>query len=299
MMRPEDIRGVIAAIPTPFDEADKVDIGGLKRLTRYVLESGVHGIMTTGGTGEFPSLVREEKREVTRTVVDEVGGKVPVIAGTAACSTIETIALSKDAEEAGADAVIVTAPYYFPLPEMALLGHYRELASAIGIPVVLYNNPLYTGNNLSPGLVGKLADTDGVIGIKQSNSDLGQFVETVRVVGERISVCTGIDSQFYASLCVGGKGIFSTAAAVIPREMVQVYAHFMNQEHDKARSLHMILQSLNRYLEYDPGYVSPCKEALNLLGIHVGRVRKPLPDLSEPEREAIKQALRGLGYGNS
>jgi len=297
MMRPEDIRGVIAAIPTPFDETDKLDIAGLKRITRYVLDHGVHGIMTTGGTGEFPSLMREEKKEITHTVVLEVGGRVPVIAGTAACSTRETIVLSQDAEEAGADAVIVTAPYYFPLPENALYGHYRELASAIGIPVVLYNNPLYTGNNLSPELVGKLAEVRGIIGIKQSNPDLGQFVEAVRVVGERISVCTGIDSQFYGSLCVGAKGIFSTAAAVIPREMVLVYAHFMNQEHDKARSLHMVLQSLNRYLEYDPGYVSPCKEALNLLGIHVGRVRRPLPDLSEPERESIKQALIGLGYG--
>ena len=295
-MRAEDLQGVIAAIPTPFDDADRLDVVGLKRVARYVLENGVHGIMTTGGTGEFPSLTREEKREVTRIVVKEVRGKLPTIAGTAACSTKETIALSQDAEEVGADAVIITPPYYFRLPEDALYGHYRDVASSIGIPVVLYNNPLYTGNNLRPQLVERLADIDGVIGIKQSNTDLGQFVEVARVAGDRISVCTGIDSQFYASLCVGGKGIFSTAAAVVPREIVRVYLHFMKQEHDQARNLHMQLQLLNKLLEYDPGYVSPCKDALNLLGIRVGGVRKPLPSLSELEREAIRQALAGLGY---
>jgi 4-hydroxy-tetrahydrodipicolinate synthase len=291
-----DVRGVIAAIPTPFEHNESLDIEGLKAVTRYVVTSGVQGIMTTGGTGEFPSLTREEKREVIRTVAAEVNGKVPVIAGTAACSTRETIALSLDARENGADAVIVTPPYYFRLSQDSLYTHYCELVDAIRFPVVVYNNPIYTGNNLSPELIGRLADIDLVIGLKQSNSDLGKLVEVIRIARGRISICTGIDSQFYAVLCVGGDGVFSTSAAVVPREMESIYTKFVEKDYASAQKMHWKVQGLNRYLEYDPGYVSPCKEALNLLGIRVGKVRRPLPDVTESEREGIRSALSELGY---
>lgn len=295
MLTADALGGVIPAIVTPFNASDEVDEPALRHIASHVLQHGVHGIMTTGGTGEFPHLSREEKRTVTAIVVDEVGGRVPVIAGTAACSTREAIALSEDAQAVGADAVIVTAPYYFGLPPSSLEGHYRELAEAVDIPIVVYNNPLYTGNNLSPALLSRLAEVDGIVGLKQSNDNLGELVEVIRLARERMSVCTGIDSQFYPALCAGARGVFSTAANVMPAQMVQVYELTVSGRHDEARELHLRLQVLNRLLEYDPGYVSPCKEALAMMGMPAGRVRPPLPDLSDEERQELRKALKQLG----
>jgi 4-hydroxy-tetrahydrodipicolinate synthase len=293
-MQSRDLRGVIPAIVTPFATDGELDRDGLVRLTRFLLDNGVHGIMTTGGNGEFPHLLREEKRMVTETVAKEVKGVIPVIAGTAACSTRETLLLSKDAKEAGADAVILTPPYFYKLPDESTLKHFKTLSDDLEIPIIVYNNPLYTGNNLSPDLIDEIANYKGVIGLKQSNSDLGQLVEAIRRSGEKISICTGIDSQFYPSLCAGAKGIFSTAACVIPKQMVQIFDFTENERHDEAFSLHMKIQELNRLLEYDPGYVAPCKAALSMLGLPGGPVREPLPKLSSAEGEALKKALGNL-----
>ena len=287
--------GVIAAVVTPFDEGGRVDVDALRAITNYLIEGGVHGIMTTGGTGEFPNLLPQERRLVTQTVVEEVKGLVPIIAGTAACGTYETILLTNDAAEAGAHAAIVVAPYYFPLPESSLEDHYRRVAEETKLPIVVYNNPSYTGNNLSPDLIARLAEVENIVGLKQSNADMGQFVEVVRLVDDRLTVMTGIDSQFYPSLCVGGRGIFSTAAGIVPRQMVDLYRAFLEGRHDEARELNLRLQALNRFLEYEPGYVSPCKEALNMLGLPGGKVRRPLPDLTPSERAGLAQALRELG----
>ncbi|MBW8012743.1 MAG: 4-hydroxy-tetrahydrodipicolinate synthase [Chloroflexi bacterium] len=290
-MNKNELKGVIPAIVTPFDEDEMVDESALRAVTKHVVDNGVHGIMTTGGTGEFPLLSREEKKEVTRIVVEASEGKAPIIAGTAACSTREVLQLIEDTAEVGAAAAIVTPPFYFILPEEALYQHYVEIAKFSPIPIVVYNNPLYTGNNLSPNLLARLAEVDNVIGLKQSQDDLGQLVEALRLAGEQISICTGIDSQFYAALCVGATGIFSTAATVCPQHMVELYDHTLAGRHSEALALHNRLQNLNKYLEYDPGYVAPAKEALNMMGIPVGSVRRPLPDLTEDEKAGVRKAL--------
>lgn len=295
MLTPADIGGVIAAMVTPFDKNGQVSSPAIETITEFLVSSGVHAIMTTGGTGEFPHLLRDEKKYVTRLVVEQVNGRIPVIAGTAACSTQETLLLTEDAAEAGAVAAIVVAPFYFPLPEDSLYRHYMELADRAALPVILYNNPLYTGNNISSTTMARLADHDRVIGVKQSNANMGELVELVRLAGHQMAVTTGIDSQFYPALCIGATGIFSTAASVIPRQMVEVYDLFQQGERDRALQLHLRLQLLNRFLEYEPGYVAPAKEALTMLGFPAGPVRRPLPDLTEGERQGLRDALVALG----
>ena len=293
-MEVKKLGGVIAAIATPFNGRGNVDVQGLKKLTKYVVEGGVHGIMTTGGTGEFPHLLREEKKLVTKTVVETVKGRIPVIAGTAACSTMEAQLLCRDAKEAGADAVILTPPYYFKLPDESLFRHFKAVAQRAGLPVVVYNNPLYTGNNLSPELITRISKIGGVIGLKQSNPDLGQLVEVIRTAKRGFSVLTGIDSQFYPALCAGGRGIFSTAACVAPEMMVKIYEAFEKGDHEEALTEHMRLQILNRFLEYDPGYVTPCKEALKMMGLPAGPVREPLPPLTPTQKKDLRAALKKL-----
>lgn len=290
-------RGVIPAIPTPLTaDGAAVDEASLRRVVRHVVDAGVHGIMTTGGTGEFPHLSREERRQVTEIVVSETTGAVPIYAGTAACSTREAIALTEDAASVGADAAILTPPYYFGIRGEMLYAHFAELAASRVLPIVVYNNPLYTGNPLSPQLIASLMAIDNVVGLKQSSDDLGQLVEALRLAeGTGKPLCTGIDSQFYAALCVGSPGVFSTAAAIVPAQIVELYESARSGEHEAALEQHRRLQPLNRFLEYDPGYVSPAKEALTMIGIGCGPVRRPLPDFPASERPALRDALAGLG----
>ena len=295
MLTAQDLRGVIPALVTPFKQDGQLAEDSLRKITNYVLENGVHAIMTTGGNGEFPHLLREERERVARIVVEVVKGQVPVIACTAACSTMETILLTKDAEEAGADAAILIPPYYFPLNEESLYEYFVEVVANVNLPLVIYNNPFYTGNNLSPALIAKLAAINGVIGLKQSNSDLGQLVEVIRLTANKFPVLTGIDSQFYPSLCAGGTGIFSTAACIVPRQMVELFDAFTKGDHKTALSIHNKLQNLNRFLDYDPGYVQPCKEAMEMLGLPAGPARKPLLPLNEQQKTQIRQTLVDLG----
>jgi 4-hydroxy-tetrahydrodipicolinate synthase len=289
--------GVIPAIPTPFTpDGREVDVDALRRVVRHVLDGGVHGVMTTGGTGEFPHLSREERRLVTDVVAAEAAGEVTVFAGTAACSTWEAIALTEDARAAGADAAILTPPFYFGIPAEMLFRHFADVAEASILPVVVYNNPLYTGNNLSPTLIAELMEVEGIVGLKQSNDDLGQLVEALRLAeSSGRALCTGIDSQFYAALSVGAAGIFSTAAAIVPGQMVRLYELARRGDHEAALEQHRSLQPLNRFLEYDPGYVSPTKEALRILGLDCGPVRRPLPDFPASERSALEDALAAAG----
>ena len=297
MPAPDGPRGVIPAIPTPFTaDGQRVDEDALRRIVRHVVDGGVHGIMTTGGTGEFPHLSREERRRIAEIVAEETVGGVPIYAGTAACSTLEAIALMEDAAAAGADAAILVPPYYFPLPDEMLHRFFEDVAAAGILPVVVYNNPLYTGNPLGPALIASLMEVDGIIGLKQSADDLGQLIETLRLSeGSGRRLCTGIDSQFYAALCVGAAGIFSTAAAIVPAQIVRLWESAEAGDHDAALEQHRLLQPLNRFLEYDPGYVSPTKEALTMMGMDCGPVRRPLPDFPESERPALRDALAALG----
>ncbi len=290
-----DIKGVIPALVTPFTKQDKVDLKGIETITRYLVYNGVHALMPVGGTGEFPSLLREEKRDVVAAVARAARGRVPVVAGTAACSTREVILLSNEAHAAGADAVIITAPYYFKLPAQSLYEHYVTVARNVDCPVVVYNNPLYTGNPMGPALLAKLMRVPNIIGVKNSSADMGEFSEMLRLSPSGRSLCTGIDSQFYPALCVGASGLYSTAACVMPKQMVELYDLTLAGRHRAARALNRKLQALNIFLEYDPGYVAPAKEALNMLGLPGGCLRAPLPKLTAAEKAGVRKALKQIG----
>lgn len=294
MIDSKDIKGIIAAIVTPFSNDEEVDYSGLKTIAEYLLDGGVDAIMTTGGTGEFPHLTREEKKLVIKAITEVCKEKVPIIAGTAACSTRECLLLMADARECGADATIIVPPYYFVLNEAAIFDHFETLAKANILPIVIYNNPLYTGNSLRPTLIARLLDIKNIIGLKQSSVDMGQLVEVIRMADKGSSICTGIDSQFYPALTVGAAGIYSTAGGIFPKQMKHIYNLFLQGRLGEAREYHMKLQEVNRFLEYDPGYVSPAKEALNLLGLPAGIVRRPMPNLTHAQKDELRQALRTL-----
>jgi 4-hydroxy-tetrahydrodipicolinate synthase len=292
------LRGIIPAIVTPFDADRQVDHGILETLTGRLVAGGVHAIMATGGTGEFPHLSPDERRAVIRTIVGAVDGAVPVIAGTAACDLGQTLRLAEEAGEAGADAVISVPPFYFPLPDTALRQFFIELSEGSALPLYIYNNPLYTGNALRPELIVELLEPPNVVGLKQSEGDLGQLVEVLhqaRVVrGLSTGLFTGIDSQLTGALASGADGVFSTAAGIVPRQVVDLFEAAERGDYAEARRLQMRLQPLNRFLEYDPGYVAPAKEALIMMGLEVGEPRPPLPLLSADQRADLRTALTAL-----
>ena len=294
-----ELRGVIPAIVTPFGAGGEMDHGVLETLTARLVSGGVHAIMATGGTGEFPHLEPDERVAVLRTIAGAVDRRVPVIAGTAACELGQTLRLAEQAADAGADAIISVPPYYFPLPDCALADYFTRLAERSPLPLYLYNNPLYTGNRLRPELIVELLELPNVIGLKQSESDLGQLVEIVhqaRVVrGLRTGLFTGIDSQLAGALASGADGVFSTAAGIVPEHVVALFDAAERGDVAGARALQLQLQPLNRFLEYDPGYVAPAKEALTMIGLDVGDPRPPLPLLDERQRANLRGALLALG----
>jgi len=251
--------------------------------------------MTAGGTGEFPHLTREEKKRIVKTIAEVCKGKIPIIAGTAACSTRECLWLMEDARDSGADGAIMVPPYYFVLNDEAVFNHFKILSEANILPVVVYNNPLYTGNPMSPALVVKLMETKNIIGLKQSCVDMGQLVEILRMSKPGPSICTGVDSQFFPALTIGAVGVYSTAGGIFPRQMKEVYTLFRKGQFTQARDLHVKLQIVNRFLEYDPGYVSPAKEALNMIGLPAGIVRRPMPNLTPDQKEELRLALAAIG----
>ena len=292
------LRGIIPAIVTPFDSSGNVDVGTLETLAARLADGGVHAIMATGGTGEFPHLTADERRSAIATIVRAVGDHIPVIAGTAACDLAATLHLAEDAAAAGADAIISVPPFYFPLPDAALLDFFTRLAEGSPLPLYIYNNPLYTGNPLKPELVVELLGLPNIVGLKQSEGDLGQLVEIIhqaRVVhGLDKGLFTGVDSQLTGALASGADGIFSTAAGIVPRQVVDVFDAAEGGDYAEAGRLQMLLQPLNRFLEYDPGYVAPAKEALIMMGLEVGEPRPPLPLLSDDQRVKLRKALTAL-----
>lgn len=295
MICSKDIKGIIAAIVTPFSNDEEINYSGLKTITEYLLDGGVDGILVNGGTGEFPHLTRGEKKLVVKSVAEVCKGKVPIIAGTAACSTRECLSLMEDARVSGADAAIMVPPYYFVLDGEDIFNHFKILAQSKIFPIVIYNNPLYTGNPMSPTLIVKLLNIKNVIGLKQSAVDMGQLVEIIRMSEKSSSICTGIDSQFYPALAIGAVGIYSTAGGILPKQMKHIYNLFLQGRLAEARDHHLKLQVVNRFLEYDPGYVSPAKEALSMLGLPAGIVRRPMPNLTSAQKEDLREALRAIG----
>jgi len=184
--------GIFVPHVTPFTREGKLDIKALRACVRFWVEGGVSGLVPCGSNGEAPYLSRQERRRVIETVVDEVNGKIPVIAGTGSMSTQETIAFTKDAKDFGVDAALVVTPFYFKLTNKEIYEHYRTLLETVDLPLVVYNVPKFTGFSLEPSFICQLAsESVGVVGVKDSSGSIGTITEIIRLVGDKISVLAG------------------------------------------------------------------------------------------------------------
>ena len=287
-------KGILPAVVTPFSENEHINEKALRALVDYLIDNGVHGLFVVGSQGEFYSLGRQEKKSIMEIAVDQTAGRVPVYAGTGAVTTREVIELNEIAETVGVDAVSVITPYFISPSQDELYEHYREIAKATKLPVLLYNNPPRTGVNLSVSLVERLADIDNIVGIKDSSGDMtltGEFIR--RTLDKEFYVLAGRDTLILATLMYGGYGSIAASANVAPRLVASIYDYFVEGNYEKAKQAQRALAPLR--IAFNLGtFPVVIKEALKIIGIDAGPARSPIKCLSKEKRNELEQILKEM-----
>jgi 4-hydroxy-tetrahydrodipicolinate synthase len=294
MFKPE---GILPALVTPFtDDGKAIDEERLRVLVNRCIELGVHGVVPCGTTGEFVNLTTEEKKRVIKMVIDEVNGRVKVIAGTGASGTDQAVEMTKYAKDVGADAALIVTPFYLKPTDRGIYEHYYTIATEVDLPIILYNIPQCTGLPLPWQMVEDLAQIPNVVGVKDSSGQLSFILAVLEKVRDKINVLCGHDEVVLAALAAGCSGAILASANIIPDIWVQIYNHVKNGELQKARELQYKVQKIARIIA-GSGAVGT-KEALNMMKIKVGPVRKPLSvggELTYEAREELRLDLEKIG----
>lgn len=287
--------GIIPAMVTPFDRSQELNLGALRQLVNYLIDGGVHGLFPVGSQGEYYALSRDEKKKVIETVVDETRGRVPVYAGTGANTTREVIELNRLVEGIGGiSAVSIITPCFITPSQDELFEHYRAIAAATSLPILLYNNPPRTGVRLSEDLVARLSKIDNIIGVKDSSGDLTVTGEYLRRTGSDFSVLAGRDTLIFASLMMGGAGAIAACGNAAPRVVADIYDFFAAGDYDRARQAQAKLAPLRLAFELG-SFPVVIKEALELIGIPAGPCRAPIGPMADPKRQQLKRVLDEMG----
>ena len=286
-------KGSIVAIITPFKEG-KVDEEAYRELIEFQIENGTSAIVPCGTTGESATLSIEEHGRVIDLAVAAVNKRVPVIAGTGGNSTSEAIELTRHAKKVGADATLQVTPYYNKPSQEGLFRHFSAIADAVSLPQVLYNVPGRTGVNLLPETVARLAERPEIVAIKEASANLGQMAEIVRLAGENLTLISGDDNLTLPILSIGGKGVISVVANIVPRDNADLLTAWEEGNIDKAKALYLKLLPLCQAMFYETNPV-PVKTSLALMGKIQDELRLPLAPMATANLEKLKNALRDYG----
>lgn len=291
-MKKVEIKGIIPPIITPMNADESINVPVLRQQVERQIENGVHALFCFGTNGEGYILSGAEKKLVLETVVEQTRGRVPVYAGTGCVSTRETIEQSKMALDVGADVLSIITPSFAAANQNELYDHYKAVAEAVDMPIVLYNIPARTGNALQPATVGKLAKIDNIVGAKDSSGNFDnilQYIEQTR--GGDFSVLSGNDSLILWTLMAGGTGGIAGCANVYPHTKASIYNCFMAGDVAKAREYQDSIRSFRGCFKYgNPNTV--VKMAVSLLGYDVGKCRAPFNQLPAEGIEALKKVLK-------
>lgn len=285
--------GSIVAIVTPFKKG-KVDEKAFGELIDFHLRSGTHGIVPCGTTGESATLSHEEHKRVVELAVKMAGGRIPVIAGTGSNSTEEAIAFTRHAKAAGAAGALLITPYYNKPTQEGLYQHYKAVAKAVDLPLVLYNIPGRTGVNMLPATVARLMEFDNIIGIKEGTGSLQQISDLVQLCGERLVILSGDDFTALPTMAVGGKGVISVTANIAPADMAQMMEAAARGDYGRAKKLHDQLYPLHQVMFVETNPI-PVKAALALMGKCADEVRLPLWRMSDENLKKLKTAMKRYG----
>jgi len=287
-------KGSIVAIVTPFKNG-KIDEKKFRDLIEFHIKNGTSGIVPCGTTGESATLSFEEHDRVIEITVEQVKKRIPVIAGTGSNSTEEAIMLTKYAVKVGADASLQVSPYYNRPTQKGLYEHFKEIAGAVDIPIILYNIASRTGVNIEPETVAKLAsDCKNIVGIKEASGNLDQMSRIKQLCGKNFDLISGDDSLTLPILSIGGTGIISVVANIVPGDVANLVSEFEKGNLKKAQELHYKLSPLIKamFIETNP---IPVKTAMGLLGMCEPDLRLPMCAMSPENLEKLKKALKDYG----
>ncbi len=286
------LKGIIPPIITPMNEDESINEEELRNQVNRMIGAGVHGLFPFGTNGESYILSEKEKERVLSVVIEENRGRVPVYAGSGCVGTKDTIRISRMAESLGADVLSVITPWFAKASDEELYDHYRAVAKAVKIPVVLYNIPARTGNSLSPALVRRLSKVDNIVGAKDSSGNFDnmlQYIEKTRDL-EDFAVLSGNDSLIYWNLLAGGSGGIAGCANVYPKTMASIYEKFMAGDLEGARKAQDSIRSFRDCFQYgNPNTI--VKTAVAMLGYPVGNCRAPFNRIPPKGIEAIRKVL--------
>ena len=285
--------GSLVAIVTPFRKG-KIDEQTFGSLIEWQIANGTNGIVPCGTTGESATLSHEEHHRVVELTVEIVNRRVPVIAGTGSNSTDEAIALTRHAKQAKADGALLITPYYNKPTQEGLYRHYKAVAESVDIPLVLYNIPGRTGVNMLPATIARLSAIKSVVGVKEGSGSVQQASDIVQMCGERLTVLAGDDALTLPMMAVGGKGVITVTANVVPAEMANLVKTFMAGKVDEARKIHFKLSPLFAALFYETNPI-PVKEALGMMGKIDPELRLPLCAMATDTRDKLARVLKDMG----
>ncbi len=287
--------GAGVAIVTPFHANGEVNYEKLAELIEFQIANSTDAIIICGTTGESSTLTHEEHLEVIRYCAEKVAGRVPVIAGTGSNCTETAIYLSTEAEKNGVDGLLIVSPYYKKATQKGLYEHYKAIAESVKIPIILYNVPSRTGCNITPETVVKLCnDVENIVGVKEASGNISQVVKLMSIADGKVDLYSGNDDQIVPLLSLGGKGVISVLSNVAPKQTHDICAKFF--EGDVAGSLQEQLRAIPLcdalFCEVNP---IPVKKALNLMGMEVGPMRRPLTEMEDVNAAKLEKAMKDYG----
>lgn len=285
-----DFGRVITAMVTPFHQDGSVNYEQTSMLARFLVERGSDGLVVAGTTGESPVLTQEEKLKLFKVVKEAVGDQAAVIAGTGSNNTANSIDMSKAADSVGVDGVLLVVPYYNKPNQEGLYRHFKAVAEAISVPVLLYNIPGRTGINMPPELIAKLAEIDNITAVKEATGSLDQATDIRRRTRDDFRIYSGDDSLTLPILSVGGHGVVSVAAHLAGSMIKEMVDHYTGGRVKEALAIHLKLFPLFKVLFCTSNPI-PLKAALNMIGMDVGSPRLPLVEATDKEKEEIRRVM--------
>jgi len=282
-------QGSAVAIVTPFNDGG-VNFEKLKTLLEWHIKEGTDAIVICGTTGEATTMTDKEIKDTIKFTVDVINKRIPVIAGTGSNNTMSAISMSKYAESVGIDALLVITPYYNKTTQNGLLKHFKAINDEVKTPIILYNVPSRTGLNISPKTLVKLAELSNVVAIKEASGNISQIVQMKALCKDSIDIYSGNDDQIVSIMSLGGKGVISVLANIIPRKVHEIAQKCLDNNFKEALDIQLNTLSLANTLFIETSPI-PIKTAMNLIGLEVGPLRLPLCEMESSNEELLKVAL--------
>lgn len=292
-MKKTIFKGCGTAIITPFTE-DGVNFEEFRKMIEFQIKEGVDSIIVCGTTGESSTMTEKERKETIKFAIDVVNKRIPVIAGTGSNSTKTAKEMSIYAEEVGADAVLLVTPYYNKTTQEGLIAHYKEIAGAINIPVILYNVPSRTGLNIMPKTCLELSKVENIVAIKEASGNLSQIAEIANLCRDNLAIYSGNDDQVLPILSLGGIGVISVLSNIIPKDVHNMVKYFFDGNIKEATKLQLDTLDLTSSLFCEVNPI-PVKAACNMIGFNAGVPRLPLIEMSVSGKERLKNDM--IKYG--